>query len=281
MPPIDSALAFELGDSLFAAAIEAARNAKGGAVLVGLCGSQASGKSTTAGRLAERLGRQSVRTIVFSIDDFYLTSRERRALARTVHPLLATRGVPGTHDMALMAETIHALLHARPESVTALPRFDKASDDRVPLDAWPDLEGRPDVVILEGWCVGARPQSEAALALPVNALEAREDAEGHWRRYANACLGGDYAAFFAELDLRLMLRAPSFACVHGWRAEQEAGLSRDARSARPAMTDAELARFIAHYERLTCWMLEDEPADLIADIDERRAPFAWRIGKPS
>ena len=281
MPPIDSALAFELGDSLFAAAIEAARNAKGGAVLVGLCGSQASGKSTTAGRLAERLGRQSVRTIVFSIDDFYLTSRERRALARTVHPLLATRGVPGTHDMALMAETIHALLHARPESVTALPRFDKASDDRVPHDAWPDFQGRPDVVILEGWCVGARPQSEAALALPVNALEAREDAEGHWRRYANACLGGDYAAFFAELDLRLMLRAPSFACVHGWRAEQEAGLSRDARSARPAMTDAELARFIAHYERLTCWMLEDEPADLIADIDERRAPFAWRIGKPS
>jgi D-glycerate 3-kinase len=279
MPGIDRATAFELGDSLFAAAIVAARNARGRAVLVGLCGSQASGKSTTAGRLAGRLGRLGARTIVFSIDDFYLTSRERRVLARTVHPLLATRGVPGTHDMALMGDTIHALLHARPESVTALPRFDKASDDRVPRNAWPDFEGRPDVVILEGWCVGARPQGEAALALPVNALEAREDAEGHWRRYANACLGGGYADFFAGLDLRLMLRAPSFACVHGWRAEQEAGLSRDARSARPAMTDAELARFIAHYERLTNWILEDEPADLIADIDERRAPFAWRIGK--
>ena len=114
---------------------------------------------------------------------------------------------------------------------------------------------------------------------PVNALEAREDAEGHWRRYVNACLAGGYADFFAGLDLRLMLRAPSFACVHGWRMEQEAGLSRDARSARPAMTDAELARFIAHYERLTNWILEDEPADLIADIDERRAPFAWRLGK--
>src|ERR1043166_5667279 len=107
MPNIDSAMAFELGDALFAAAILAARNARGRAVLVGLCGSQASGKSTTAGRLAERLGRQGVRTIVLSIDDFYLTSRERRALARTVHPLLATRGVPGTHDLALMANTIH------------------------------------------------------------------------------------------------------------------------------------------------------------------------------
>ena len=279
MPSIDRAMAFELGDSLFAAAIVAARNAEGRAVLVGLCGSQASGKSTTARRLAERLGHLDARTVVLSIDDFYLTSRERRTLARTIHPLLATRGVPGTHDMALMGDTIHALLHARPESVIALPRFDKASDDRVPRDAWPDFEGRPDVVILEGWCVGARPQSEAALAEPVNALEAREDAEGHWRRYANACLGGGYADFFAGLDLRLMLRAPSFACVHGWRAEQEAGLSRDARSARPAMTDAELARFIAHYERLTNWILKDEPADLIADIDERRAPFAWRIGK--
>jgi D-glycerate 3-kinase len=280
MPSIDSALAFELGDSLFAAAIEAARDARGGAVLVGLCGSQASGKSTTAGRLAERLGRMGARTVVFSIDDFYLTLRERRELAAMVHPLLATRGVPGTHDVQLMTDTIDALLRARPDSITALPMFDKASDDRVPRDAWPNFEGRPDVVILEGWCVGARPQSESALLQPVNALEAREDADGRWRLYANACLGGDYAAFFAGLDLRLMLRAPSFECVHGWRAEQEAGLNRDARSARLAMTDAELARFIAHYERMTRWILEDEPADLIADIDERRAPFAWRIGKP-
>ncbi len=280
MPNIDRAMAFELGDSLFAAAIVATREARDRAVLVGLCGSQASGKSTTAGRLAERLGGPEARTVVLSIDDFYLTSRERQSLARTIHPLLATRGVPGTHDLALMANVIHALLHARPESVTALPRFDKASDDRVPRNAWPDFEGRPDVVILEGWCVGARPQSDAALAEPVNALEAGEDADGHWRRYVNACLAGAYADFFARLDLRLMLRAPSFACVHGWRMEQEAGLSRDARSARPAMTDAELARFIAHYERLTNWILQDEPADLIADIDERRAPFAWRIGKP-
>ena len=279
MPSVDSSLAFELGDSLFAAAIEATRSALGRAVLVGLCGSQASGKSTTAGRLAERLGRQGARTIVFSIDDFYLTLRERQELARTVHPLLATRGVPGTHDVALMAGTIDALLRARPDAVTPLPRFDKASDDRVSRNAWTEFEGRPDIVILEGWCVGARPQDEAALLDPVNALEAREDADGRWRLHANACLGSDYAAFFARLDLRLMLRAPSFACVHSWRAEQEAGLSRDARSARPTMTDAELARFIAHYERLTRWILEDEPADLIADIDERRAPFAWRIGR--
>src|SRR4051794_30910978 len=254
MPSVDTALAFELGDSLFAAAIEAVRAARCRAVLVGLCGSQASGKSTTAGRLAERLGREGARTIVFSIDDFYLTLRERRALAAKVHPLLATRGVPGTHDVTLMAGTIEALLHARPDSITALPRFDKASDDRVPRDSWPDFEGRPDVVILEGWCVGARPQAEAALIEPVNALEALEDADGRWRGYANACVG-DYAAFFADLDLRLMLRAPSFACVHGWRAEQEAGLKRDSRSARPAMSDAELARFIAHYERLTNWIL--------------------------
>src|SRR4051794_17361066 len=254
MPSIDSAFAFEWGDSLFAAAIDAERRALGRSILVGLCGSQASGKSTTAGRLAERLGLLGARTLVFSIDDFYLTLRERRELARTVHPLLATRGVPGTHDVALMAETILALLQAQPGSVTALPRFDKASDDRVPRDAWPDFEGRSDVVILEGWCVGARPQAEAALLEPVNALEAIEDADGRWRRYANACVG-DYAAFFAGLDLRLMLRAPSFACVHGWRAEQEAGLKRDSRSARPAMSDAELARFIAHYERLTNWIL--------------------------
>jgi D-glycerate 3-kinase len=277
---VDSAFAFELGDALFAAAIEATRNAQSRPILVGLCGSQASGKSTTARRLAERLGRMGARTVVFSIDDFYLTLRERHELAATVHPLLATRGVPGTHDVQLMTDTIDALLQARPDSITALPVFDKPSDDRLPRTAWPNFEGRPDVVILEGWCVGARPQADSALLQPVNALEAREDADGQWRFYANACLGGAYASFFARLDLRLMLRAPSFEVVHGWRAEQEAGLSRDAQSARPAMNDAELARFIAHYERLTRWTLEDEPADLIADIDQRRAPFAWRIGRP-
>lgn len=272
-------MAFEWGDAIFAAAIESVRHTTGRAILVGLCGSQASGKSTTAGRLARRLARLGARTTVFSIDDFYLTLQARRELARTVHPLLATRGVPGTHDVALMAGTIRALLQAEPGAVTPLPRFDKASDDRVPRDAWPEYEGRPDVVILEGWCVGARPQGESALLEPVNALEAHDDADGRWRRYANARLGGDYAAFFSGLDLRLMLRAPSFGCVHGWRAEQEAGLSRDSRSARPAMTEAELARFIAHYERMTRWILEDEPADLIADLDESRAPFAWRIGR--
>src|SRR4029077_10879364 len=113
----DPALAFEWGDSLFAAAIESARRALGRPILVGLCGSQASGKSTTAGRLAERLGRLGARTLVFSIDDFYLTLPERRELARTIHPLLATRGVPGTHDVALMANTILALLQAEPGRV--------------------------------------------------------------------------------------------------------------------------------------------------------------------
>jgi D-glycerate 3-kinase len=44
------------------------------------------------------------------------------------------------------------------------------------------------------------------------------------------------------------------------------------------MTAAQLARFIAHYERLTRWLMEDEPADLVADLDERRRPAGWRIG---
>jgi D-glycerate 3-kinase len=131
-------------------------------------------------------------------------------------------------------------------------------------------------VLLEGWCVGARPQDQAALIQPVNSLERDEDRDGHWRCYANACLAGDYSAVFERLDLRLMFRAPSFDCIHAWRAEQEASLGRHAPGARPPMDSLDLARFIAHYERITRWLLQDKPASLIADLNERRVPVHWR-----
>src|SRR5687767_10663938 len=76
------------------------------ALLVGVSGCQGSGKTTLASLLVlmlrELLG---LRAINLSIDDFYLTHAERQTLSRSVHPLLATRGVPGTHDVQLALDT--------------------------------------------------------------------------------------------------------------------------------------------------------------------------------
>lgn len=270
---------FVWGDALFAAAISNTRARYSRPIVVGLCGAQGSGKSTTAIRVGNRLRDAGIHTAICSLDDFYLSRKSRDTLARSVHPLLATRGVPGTHDVSLLLEKIDALCGAAGGGRTPIPRFNKAEDDRVEERDWFVVDGPVDVVLLEGWCVGARPQSPQSLAAPVNSLERDEDRDGTWRHYVNEALAREYRALFDRLDLRLMMRPPSFDCVLEWRRDQETMLRAKNGDGAYIMDDKALRRFVAHYERLTLWLIEDEPANLIADLDLNRAPQAWRIGK--
>lgn len=240
--------------------------AEGRPALIGIAGAQGSGKTTLAKAVAERLGGVS-----FSLDDVYLTKAERAALGRATHPLLATRGPPGTHDLALADRTIDSLLAGEP---TALPRFDKLADDRAePLM----FGGKARVVMMEGWCLGATPQEAAALAEPVNSLEREGDRDGAWRTYANTALAGPYQAFFGRFDAIVHLAAPSFDTVLDWRCEQEAGLLGLKREDLPPERREALARFIQHFERITRHMLgggvrATETVQLKAD----RSPSDWR-----
>lgn len=239
-------------------------------LVIGLCGAQGSGKSTAAAAVAAGLEAHGIAAAVLSLDDVYATAADRAALARTVHPLLHTRGVPGTHDLALAHATLDALAAGQP---VRLPRFDKARDDRTPEALWPLAPPGVQVVLFEGWCVGARPQPAAALAHPVNALEAECDAEGVWRAHVNAQLAGPYAALFARLDRLFLLQAPGFEVVCGWRAEQEQALRRAAPpGAAMGMDDAAIARFVQHYERITRHILAEMPAraDLVLSLDGAR-----------
>jgi len=272
LPP-DFADAVEAAHRPVADRIAAAAKA-GGTLVVGLCGPQGSGKSTMAKSLRAILAGCDLRAAVLSLDDLYLTRAERGALAASVHPLLRTRGVPGTHDLALG----HAVLDALAEPGEArLPVFDKALDDRCPPEAWARVSGPADVVLFEGWCVGAVPQGPAELAEPVNDLEREEDPDGTWRRYVNDALGTGYRRLFARIGLLVVLEPPGFDVVLGWRTEQErkrrsAALVRG--EAPGGMTDAEIARFVAHYERLTRHILAEMPAraDVTVRLDEHRRP---------
>lgn len=241
-----------------------------GLLTVGICGAQGSGKSTLAAALLADLGKAGIAGAVLSLDDLYLTRSERQALAVRVHPLFATRGVPGTHDVALGLATLGALTRGL---AAPLPRFDKGADDRLPEALWPRAPAHTRVLLFEGWCVGARPQDEAALARPVNALEAEEDADAVWRRHANAALAGEYQALFARLDALFLLAAPGFEVVARWREEQEAELrARAGDAARGVMTPGQVVRFIQHYERLTRHILAEMPAraDAVVRLGERR-----------
>ena len=245
------------------AAAEARR--RGGPLVVGLTGPQGSGKTTLAAALAPLLARLGRRAAVLALDDLYLPRAERLRLAADVHPLFATRGPPGTHDAALGAAVLASLQRGGP---TQIPSFDKGADDRRPARDWSRLDGPFDVVIFEGWCVGARPQPANALARPVNALEREQDPNGDWRAYANDQLAGPYRALFAPIGFQVLLRPPSFEVVLGWRRQQEVTL----RTRGVGQSDAELATFIQYYERLTRWIDAEMPprADVVAELDPDR-----------
>lgn len=242
-------------------------------VVVGLCGAQGSGKSTLARAVVTGCEREGWRAAALSLDDLYLTRAERHLLARDIHPLLATRGVPGTHDVPLGLSLLAAL---ETGASAPLPRFSKAEDDRAPRRAWPLAPAHCEVLVFEGWCLGARPQPVEALATPVNALEAEEDADGRWRGYVNTALAGAYQSLFVRVDRLILLAAPDFAIVREWRLEQERELARRRGGGSGIMDEAGIERFIAHFERLTRYILDEMPAraDLVVELDAQRRPKA-------
>ena len=242
-------------------------------LVLGICGAQGSGKSTLARGLVERLRARGIRAAALSLDDLYLGKAARAALARSVHPLLETRGVPLTHDVALGCAIIDAVRAGEP---VRLPRFDKASDEPLPAEHREQVPAPLDLLVFEGWCVGARAEDPAALAAPVNALERDEDAHGIWRRAVNEALAGPYQSLFGRIDRLILLAAPDFAVVERWRAQQEedlrAALVVAGRDPGLAMEAAQIARFVQHYERITRAILREMPrrADLTLKLDARR-----------
>ncbi len=240
--------------------------------LLGISGAQGTGKSTLAAYLALAIGDSDEHDVaVLSIDDFYLTRAERRELAQTVHPLLATRGVPGTHDIPMLRECLARLRRLGPGEQFHLPRFDKATDDRADRPSWPAVTGPVGLIILEGWCVGSVAQPDAELEVPVNVLEAQGDPDGRWRQYVNERLRRDYARLFRELDAVVFLQAPGFEAILRWRIEQERKLAASAAGhAGAVMSDEQVREFIRHFERITRNNLDavGSNADIVLELDE-------------
>jgi D-glycerate 3-kinase len=248
-------------------------------LVIGINGAQGSGKSTLADLLVFLLTTQhSLSAVAMSIDDFYYTRDQRSQLANTVHPLIATRGVPGTHDVKLVEKTIHSLSHFR--GAVALPKFNKAIDDRLAESEWPVITKPVDVIVLEGWCLGAQAQTEAELQQPVNDLEQDEDPQAIWRGYVNQQLSDNYSNLFELIDTWIMLKAPSFDCVFNWRLEQEnklrVSLSQNLATTQQdidkIMDDKAVGRFIKFYQRITQHLLTTLPnkVNYLFELDENR-----------
>ncbi|HEX4480089.1 MAG TPA: kinase [Rudaea sp.] len=248
----------------------ALRNERQRYSVIGLSGLQGSGKSTLAKQVIALAQSRGVPALTMSIDDFYLGRAARKQLARDVHPLLITRGVPGTHDVSLVNFTLDALRDASPKKPARIPHFDKGTDTRLPPSRWRHVKHPPRFVILEGWCIGVPPQSNTELIRPINELERTQDADGTWRHWVNDQLRRNYVPLWKRFDELAILQAPSFDVVLKWRDEQERALR--ARHAARAQTTAQLKTFLQHYERLSRQALKKLPAlaDLRLVLDTKR-----------
>lgn len=243
--------------------------------IIGIHGCQGSGKSTLAALVEAWLTTVfGLSVLRFSIDDFYLTKHDRQSLAKNIHPLFATRGVPGTHDIDLL-ETVMQAVITRSDGETVIPEFDKTTDDRAPHGktvAPHDI----DVIILEGWCVGLPPEPEQRLDQPANELEREQDPAAIWRRDVNKALAGKYATVFDLITTLVVLKAPHFDTVVDWRWEQEQKLISRQQHISPLngalMDKGGVERFVQFYQRLTEWGLQVMPgrADFCFYLDQDR-----------
>lgn len=218
--------------------------------VIGITGAQGTGKSTLASLLVTELLAQGIGCAAVSLDDYYLTRQARQQLAGTVHPLLAQRGVPGTHDIGRALSDARQVLAG---AAVALPRFDKALDDSLPDRPAAQL----DLLIVEGWCLGLAAEAESGLVSPVNQLEATEDSSGAWRRYVNQQLAASYQPYFDLLQPLIWLKAPDWDSVCRWRAKQEQQLWQQRGT---GMTTEQLARFMLPFQRLTQLSYQQLPA---------------------
>tara|TARA_Y100000590_G_scaffold273834_1_gene307487 strand:+ start:1335 stop:2258 length:924 start_codon:yes stop_codon:yes gene_type:complete len=230
---------------------------KGKTLFIGFSGGQGSGKTTIAGILKIILEKFFKRkTHVSSIDDFYKTINERNKMSFDIHPLFKTRGVPGTHDTNLI-EKFFNFIRKKKFKKFKLPKFDKSSDDRLKKKYWLNIKKRPEIVILEGWCIGAKPQSISQVTKITNILEKNEDKHSIWRKYVNKKLQKEYKKIFSMIDHILFIKIPNFNMVFKWRLLQENKLRKKSHAKKKVMSYNEIKRFIMFYQRITLQMIKD------------------------
>jgi len=244
---------------------------KGKTLFLGFSGGQGSGKTTVSGILKIILMKFFKRKIhVSPIDDFYKTLEDRNKMSHEIHPLLRTRGVPGTHDINLIKKFFN-FINKKKFKKFKVPNFDKSIDDRLKKKYWLNVKKRPEIVILEGWCIGAKPQTNLLLKKPINNLEKYEDKDLTWRKYVNLKLKREYKKLFSMFDNFIFMKIPNFDKILKWRFIQERKLKKKSHSIKKIMSYKEIKRFIMFYERVTLQMLKDMPkiASIILSLNDK------------
>ena len=228
---------------------------------VGLAGGQGTGKTTISSIVAIILRKYFKKNVFkISIDDFYKTRKERKNLSKKIHPMLMTRGVPGTHDVQIMLDFFKKAKSKNFKKMK-LPSFNKALDERHSIKNWYKINLKPDVIIFEGWCVGARPETNKTLKKPINFLEKANDEKLIWRKYVNQQLKTKYKKLYSQLNCMIYLKAKNFSLLQKWRLKQEhkLWLKTKKKSSHKIMSKGDVINFMQTYQRITQNMFKYAP----------------------
>tara|TARA_E500000331_G_scaffold301791_1_gene303383 strand:+ start:529 stop:1455 length:927 start_codon:yes stop_codon:yes gene_type:complete len=242
--------------------------------IVGLGGGQGAGKTTITSIISIVLKKYfKLSVFKISIDDFYKTRKERFLLSKKLHPLLMTRGVPGTHDINFILDFFKKVKNNKFKSLK-LPKFNKAIDDRCKKKLWYSIKKRPDVIIFEGWCVGARAEKNNTLKKAINSLEKIDDIKLIWRKFVNQQLKSKYKKLYNQLNCLLYLKVNNFSLLQKWRLKQERKLwlKNKKMSNNKIMSKKEVSRFMQTYQRVTKNMLKGAPkyASIIFNLNSNQ-----------
>ena len=229
--------------------------------LVGLAGGQGTGKTTISSIIKIILEKYfKLKVFKISIDDFYKTRKERLNLSKKIHPMLMTRGVPGTHDVQMMLNFFKKSKSKNFKKIE-LPNFNKAIDDRAPKKNWYKIKEKPDVIIFEGWCVGAKAELNKTLKKSINSLEKANDQKLTWRKYVNQQLKTNYKKLYSQLNCMIYLKAKNFGLLQKWRLKQEhkLWLNKKRLSSNKIMSKGDVINFMQTYQRITENMFKKMP----------------------
>ncbi|MDC3087973.1 uridine kinase [Candidatus Pelagibacter sp.] len=236
---------------------------------VGLAGGQGTGKTTISSLIRIILTKYfKLNVFRISIDDFYKTRKERINLSKRVHPMLLTRGVPGTHDINMMLNFFKKS-KVKKFKRFKLPTFNKAIDDRYDKNKWYNLKMKPDVIIFEGWCVGAKSEKSISLKKTINSMEKLKDKKQVWRKYVNDQLKSKYKKLYSQLNCLIYLKAKNFSLLQKWRLKQERKLWVKSKVKSKIMSRGDVLNFMQTYQRITQNMFKKMPkyASIILNLN--------------
>ena len=204
--------------------------------------------------------------MLLSIDDYYLSKKKRLDLSKKIHPLLITRGVPGTHNIEVLKKDVLSFEKKKFPIIT--PTFNKLKDD---ISNKKKIVKNAEILLLEGWCCGSPPINKKYLFKNINSLEAILDKNKRWRQYYNSQLKKGYKNVFSLFDQQIYIQAPSFTYILKWRHAQEKNNAIKSKQ-KKFMKKNDLKKFVDHYEKLTKWMMKTMPAkaDMLIKIDENQ-----------